>query len=352
MTKDKKLPERSLEAPPSEHSKLGQQIGITERIDTNIALLQSMTASDLLTIERFTVGRYSNTKVALIYAFGIAPDAQIGVIRAQIEDMHDYLFLPHIHGIEAKLRPRGTMIYSTSKPSERFDETITDIMQGKIVILADFSPFALIMPITFFEQFQSPDDYYSDYGKYSYRLIRMACFLLAMILPAIYVSLAANHPPWLPEKIFNAGELIRTFPEQLLILTLWRLAVDSGARIHTQLAVMLTVIVSFAISDNLIATKIVNADGIVVVAISIFFAFVSLSEPLKPLLTFGRYTTLIAAWLWGIPGILLTCAALFFYGCFLRPYGTTFMYPLVPFNWRGFKDTIYRASIKTLWRKR
>ena len=86
-------------------------------------------------------------------------------------------------------------VFSCVSLTERPDLVCTRLVQGRVCILIDGTPFALVVPSLFAESFQTMDDYsQKPYYTAFIRWIRYISFFLSVAFPGLYVALADHHP--------------------------------------------------------------------------------------------------------------------------------------------------------------
>ena len=125
--------------------------------------------------------------------------------------------------------------------TERPDRTVANLMEGRVAILSDGDPTALIVPVTLFAFYQSPDDYNNRWIVGSFvRMIRLVSFLIAFLLPAIYIATVAFHPDVLPlELVYTIKASLESttssYFEALLMELIFELLREAGIRLPAEL---------------------------------------------------------------------------------------------------------------------
>ena len=203
----KGYPGSGVQKTDSEKGLRGSKEAFSESVKMNTALIRKRIRNAKMKAEEKQVGRYSATTTALLYLDGV-------VYLPICEEMRKRLDAFEVDGIE----DGGMIEYLTRKKkegrfpvyqtTERPDRAAQAILEGRVVLLTDNSPEALIFPATLNSLFQTADDYYRNERIVTFlRLIRYVAAFLALALPGLYVAAATFHPQLLP------GNLIRSMAE-------------------------------------------------------------------------------------------------------------------------------------------
>lgn len=163
-----------------------------------MALLRRKIRSPDLRFESRTVGTYTQTKVVVAYIEGVASPAVLQEVLNRLDAIHTDSILEGGY-IEEFIQDKVFTPFPTIMNTERPDAAAGSLLEGQVVILVDGSPFVLICPVTFFKFFLSSEDYYQRYDISTFlRGIRLLAFLVAMLLPSLYIAVTTFHPEMLP----------------------------------------------------------------------------------------------------------------------------------------------------------
>lgn len=186
--------QRQLEEPSTESVIRGPRLGFIERIDVNMALLRHIIRTPQLKMENITLGTTSQTEVAIVYIDGLAAQNIVEEVRRRLNkiDMNSVLTSGYIEELISD-HPRSPfpLLQSTQRP----DAVSASLIEGKVAVLVNGSPFALILPVTFWFAFQTVEDYYINFLFASMlRMLRYLFAFLALALPSIFVAVTTYHP--------------------------------------------------------------------------------------------------------------------------------------------------------------
>ncbi|MDQ0202284.1 spore germination protein [Neobacillus ginsengisoli] len=360
-TKDKeeKIPERSLEAPGSERSLTGQQIGLTESLKTNTQVIKHMLKGSKLKICSYTIGTEAQTEMNLFYIENLVDKEILHQVKATISQFKvKYMLHPSV--LIEELQAKGTGLSPTVQITERFDIIGNDLLQGKMVIIADNTPIAIIAPIVFWGLFQTQDEYYSSYGRLSNRIMRLIGFLLTMYLPAFYIATQrfhmedikklpiGKHKTELINKFLYTGEILNGFWEMIFILFVLRIIYDTSLHIYKSLNLMITLLAVMIVGQYAVSTKIISSGGLIVGGFAQLCVYLVLVKGLLPMAATMRWVLIPIGWFFGYTGLIAAFLVFFIWGASLKPFGIHYFAPLIPFRPHEWKDTFWRGKLKQI----
>jgi spore germination protein KA len=228
----------------------------------------------------------------------------------------------------------------------------SNLMDGRIAILSDGSPTALVLPITFFAFYQTPDDYNSRWilGSF-FRLIRLLSFLIAVSFPAIYISIVSFHYEILPvELVFNIKGSLEYVPfppliEAMVMQTTLELLREASIRLPSPIAQTIGVVGGLVIGTAVVEANLVSNTMIVIIAITAIASFV---VPLSEMGTSVRllgFPLMLAASFIGLIGIVFILMIVLIHLCKLESFGSPYFSPFAPFRFKDLKDTFIRVPM-------
>ena len=149
---------RSVQEPSGEGNVRGSREGFTEPLRVNISLMRRLIRSGELMVETMTVGEHTKTEIALLYNTQLVPKQMLSTVKRRLESVK-LPFLFDTGYLAAFLQKSRFSFFQSVGYTERPDTACAKICEGKIIIMANGSPFAMIVPYFFNENFQSMDDY-------------------------------------------------------------------------------------------------------------------------------------------------------------------------------------------------
>ncbi|MBD2869998.1 spore germination protein [Paenibacillus arenilitoris] len=338
---------RSVEEPRSEQIIKGSHEGFNECLSTNIYLLRKRIKSPKFKLGYYTLGSVTNTKVAIIYMDDLADPKIVEECLKRISSIQlDYLY--SAGNIDEWLEEHPFSPFPQTIQSERPDRVVSYLMEGKIAIAVDGSPNVLVLPITFFSFYQSPDDYNSRWiiGSF-YRIIRLVSFILATCLPAFYIAIVSYHSEVLPIGILYSVKVSLTYVplppilEALLMQTILELLKEAAIRLPSPIAQTIGIVGGLVIGTAVVEAQLVSHTMIVVIGLT---AIASFATPLNEFGTSLRilgFPMMLAAALFGFFGISIMLMAIFIHLCKIETLGVPYFTPFGPFKGKENAKDMY-----------
>ncbi|MFE7061165.1 spore germination protein [Sutcliffiella sp. NPDC057660] len=344
------LTERNITEPGSETIIRGAHEGFVETLGTNIYLIRKRLQNPKLKIKYFSIGNDSHTKVAMIYLDHLANGKTVANLEKRLSDIDtDYILAPgHIEEYISD----NVSIFPTLLSTERPDRTVANLMDGRIAVIADNSPSALIAPVTFFSFFQSPDDYNSRWYFGSFiRFLRIMGFLITIALPATYIAIVSYHYEVLPTEIVvsikSSLEYVPYPPlvEALAMQITLEILREASIRLPNPIAQTIGVVGGLVIGTAVVEANLVSNTMIIVVAITAISSFVVPISEMGSSIRLLGFPFMILASLFGFIGMSFFLMFVLIHLCKLESFGTPFFAPFTTLRFSEMKDTIIRTPL-------
>lgn len=338
---------RAISEPTSESVVRGPREGLTESVKINLSLVRRRVKDPQLKFEFVTIGSKTNTKIAICYIEGIANEKIL-------EELKNRLSAIKIDGIlesgyiEELIKDNPYSPFKTVGSTERPDVIAGKILEGRIAILCDGTPFALTVPFIFIEYFQASEDYYNAYIYATFnRLIRILGFFISTSTPALYVSLVTFHHEMIPTPLFMSitaareGTPFPTVVEALLMLFVFEIIREAGIRMPSTIGQAVSIVGALVLGDAAVAAKVISAPIVIVTAITGIGAFL-LPKMLGPLVII-RILLLLFSSLLGLYGYIFGIIILFIHLMSIESFGVPYMTNANSFSKYEIQDAAVRA---------
>ena len=326
----------------------GPREGFNEAFVDNVTLLRRRIKNHNLKFEPLYVGEDTQTVVCISYIKNKAPKELIDEIREKIKNL-DYKFILDTNYIEAKLREDRTL-FDTVGYTEKADEVAAKLLEGRVAIIVDGTPFVLTVPFFFIETFQTPDDYYLNRYFTSFtRILRWIAFFIAMFLPGIYVALVTHHFSVLPSlfvfrlAVARAGVPFPIVAEVIIMMLLFQIIKEAGLRLPQPIGTSMSLVSGLILGEAAVGAGIASRITIVVVALSAVCYF--LIPKLYGAISIWSIGIVIVSAFFGIPGVILISVVLLSHLAHLRSCEYQYLFPLGTLNRYKFKDIIMRGRL-------
>ncbi|EFM08422.1 GerA spore germination protein [Paenibacillus curdlanolyticus YK9] len=348
---------RSVEEPQTEALIRGPRDGFTEDIRTNTALVRRRIRDPKLRLESYRIGRRAQKEVILAYIEGIVNPMLIQEVRRRVEtiDMDD----PEGSGfIEQWIMDNTLTPYPQILNTERPDKVAGAVMQGRVGILVDGTPFQLILPITLTSFIQSPEDYYQNWLLSSVlRVLRVFAVFIALFLPGIYIALLEFHHGLLPSKLaFSVAGSREGVPfpavvETFLMEGTLELLREAGIRLPKSIGQTIGVVGGLVIGEAAVTAGIVSPVMVVVVAVTAIASFAIPSYGFAISIRLLRFGIMLAGSIFGLYGIVLALILNCIHIVNLKSFGVPYTAPLAPLRLGDWSDFIIRMPIRAMQRR-
>ena len=342
---------RGIEEPSAELNVRGSREGFVEVIRTNMALIRRRIKSPTLVFEMSQLGSRSNTDICVCYFSDKVSPQLLKNVKKRLKSIKLNTILESGY-VQPYLEGKGGWFFSECTTCERPDVFAAKLYEGRVGILVDGTPFALVVPHLFIESFQALDDYtQKPFYAFFIRAVRLAAYFITLFLPGAYVAVASYNPEMLPSPlILNLAAAEQTAPfslmvECLFIHFMYEILREAGIRLPRPIGHAIGVVGGLVIGDITVSAGLVGAPMVLVVALSGLCSFVVPTMYEKIVIL--RFIYILAGGIFGLYGLLLAAGAVIIKMCSLSTYGVPYMSPISPFSPKSLRDMFVRSGWKT-----
>lgn len=343
--------DRGINSAESEVSIIGPKDSFNENFNTNLGLIRRRLRSPDLYLKTLFLGKNSNTKIGVCYMNNIASDTLINNVINKLNEINIDGIIDSGY-IREKLIKRDS-VFPVINITERPDTVSQALLEGKVAIIVDNSPYVIIIPTFFIDFLHTPDDYYQKPINTTFiRIIRLISFLIAIFLPAYYISITTHNTSSIPITLltnFTSQRLTVPFPafiEALIMIISFEILRESDARIPSKMGTSVSILGGLVIGESAVSAGIVSPIMIIVIAISAISGLIFTSNALTSAIRYYRILLLIIATFFGIYGIFIGLILLITKLCSITSFGFPYMAPLSPIIKSELNDTIIRKKKK------
>ncbi len=335
--------------PVNESAVRGPRDGFVEDIYDNLSMIRRRLPDPHLQADELTVGRRTQTKVAVVYLSDVANPDLVTEVKKRLSKINiDGVLEPGY--LEEFIKDNKRTTLPLSLTSERPDKIVGSILEGRVAIMMDNAPEVIIVPITLNDLYQAPDDYYFDYWSGSFiRIVRFFGNLLAIALPSLYIALIGSSPQLLPISLgltiagFRIGLPFPLYWEVLVAEAIVELLREAGLRLPRGTNQTLGATIGIVIGFALIETGYISVPTLIVVGISAIASFSSPQYPIGLTWRILKYIMILGASILGFYGFILSEVFIAAHLAGLTSFGTPFAVPWGPWQTTGALDSIIRA---------
>ncbi|GMK40387.1 spore germination protein KA [Paenibacillus sp. CCS19] len=348
---------RGIEEPTSQSVIRGPKDGFTESLMTNVSLIRRRIASPDLWSEQYRIGHVTKTKVAIFYLHGKASMQLIEEVRARLARI-DIDGILESGYIEEWIQDNPHSVFPTVFNSERPDVITAGLLEGRVAIVVDGTPFVLLVPALFTHFFQAAEDYYQRYDVSTLiRWLRYFGFGIALLGPSLYIAITTYHHDMLPPQLLislsaqREGIPFPAFIEALMMELTFELLREAGIRLPRAVGQSISIVGALVIGQAAVQAGIVSAAMVIVVSITAIASFTMPSYNFGISIRILRFLMMGLAACLGLFGIVAGVIMLIQHLCNLRSFGTPYMSPFSPVQPSKYKDTLIRAPWQLMRRQ-
>ncbi len=345
----KALPIRSIDEPEKEKSLRGAKDGFIEALLSNTGMIRRRIRDPRLTFELHTVGSVSKTDVCIGFINGITDENVLKKVREKIEGIRqDTLTVGDQSLVEAMGKSNWMSPFPKVRYTQRPDVVAAHLTEGKLVVLVDNSPTAVLIPTSIFDFLQDTDDYYFPIATGNYfRILRILNMIAVIFLTPVYLLMAEGDIPTHPRLDFffpDEGFAMPLFVQFILL----ELAIDglklASMNTPSSLGTSLSVVGALILGQFAVDSGWFIPQTILCMAVLALAGFTQPSIELGFAIKFMRILILIGASILGVWGalaaVVINCIVL---ASTKNIVGTCYLYPLIPFHWDTLRHLIFRT---------
>lgn len=354
---DKGYPSMGVQEPDSEKVIRGSKEGFTDSVKVNTALIRKRIRSTRVKVQQIQEGLRSHTAVDLVYMEDLAYPSVVEEVKRRISAYEiDGVLDSGI--IEQLAEKKWYSPFPQFQTTQRPDRAAMAVLEGRVVLLSDNSPVALILPTDVNSFLKTSDDYYNRFEVATFaRILRFMAAFFAMTLPGLYLAVTNFHTQILPTPLllsFWEARIGVPFPAALEVILMelsFELLREAGVRLPGAMGNTIGIVGGLIIGQAAVDANIVSPIVVIVVA---FTALCSFSIPNEEFAFSFRilkfYLIAMSAWL-GFFGFLFALLTVLIHLTRLKSFGIPYLMPFVGADLTDYedeRDSIWRAPLRRM----
>lgn len=337
---------RNVSQPDTEVVVRGSREGFTETLRTSTSQLRRKIKNPNLKFEKMRIGKQTQTDVVIAYIKGIANDKIVGEVKRRLSRIDTDAILESGY-LEEYIEDSPFSFMPTVGNSEKPDIVAAKMLEGRVAILTDGTPFVLTVPYLFIEAFQSSEDYYSrPFYASILRLLRFTAYFISVFSPALYVALTTYHQEMLPPAMLismaaaKEGTPFPAFVEAMIMGIIYEILKEAGIRLPRPVGQAVSIVGALVIGETAVSASLIGAPMVIVVSLTAISSYVvgSISDTVSIM----RLVYVIMAGFLGLFGIMIAAAGFLTHMVSLRSFGVPYLTPISPIVPGDLKDVFYR----------
>ena len=340
--------DRSVSFPEMEQDLYGAKDALLENYQKNIGLIKRRLKSSHLKTKEYKLGRFTQTATGVLYVDNITDMSLVKRIDALLNKI-DTDSVIDVGELKQFLTMDKGNVFPPTKLTERPDVIVKALLDGKVVIVMDTSPFAIILPAVLAD-FINPisDKYLYQRNANNLKILRMICFFLTIFTPAFYIAIITYNQETIPASLLtnfitqNEGIPFPATIETFFMIFICEMLRESDIRFPNNFSSSISILGALILGDAAVSANIVSPIMIIITALSsMIFSNVELSGAIR----IWRFIAMIISSFYGLYGVAL---AFIFFIVSLSSYssfGLPYTFPVVPFSLPYLKETLYESDI-------
>ncbi len=339
---------RAVEQPPTEQVIQGPREGFIESLDRNIGLIRYRVQTPDFQTDIIHVGKITKSKVAVCYIQGIANDELIKEVKQRLSEI-DIDAVLDVGYLEQLIEDHPYSPFPQVQNTERPDKAVANMVEGRVTILMDGSPFALIVPTVFSQFYQTAEDYSSRFLQASFvRLARVVALVFSLVFPSLYVAILSYNPELIPTQFAvavaggRAGVPFPSFVEVLIMEVSMEVLREATIRLPQQVGGALSIVGVLVIGQAAVSAGFASPITVVVIALTTIGSFATPAYNAAFALRMLRFPMIALAGMFGLYGVMIGLIIIANHVLSLKSFGVSYMSPASPGNFQGMKDLVFR----------
>ena len=324
----------------------GPKDSFTENNAKNIGLIRKRIKDPNLYFDEITVGRRTKTKINVIYISDIVDNKKVYEIKKKVKkiDIDGILDSGYLRSF---LEPTQKASFPVFQSTERPDLACSHLLDGKIIIMVENSPFVLVTPTVFIDYIHNPEDYYQKSSNVNItRILRTLGFFMTLLTPGLYIALTTYNQEIIPNELLISVAIQRdgvpfpTFFEVSLMIIAFEILRESDIRIPNAMGAAVSIVGALILGEAAVSAGIVSPIVIIIIALTsisgLLFSDIDFVNGLRT----WRMILIIFSSVGGLIGLVIGCIIFTTKLCSLETEGVPYLTPISPFYLSDQNDSI------------
>lgn len=300
---------RSISGPSSENVLKGPKEAFVETAAVNRSLIRKEIKDQNLMCEFINIGERAAKQVSVMYVKHIANPEMVEHVKERIAQIKSDIVLG-LSMLEQHIEERPYSLIPSALTTERPDRACAFLLEGHVILLMENSPYALIVPVTFWSFFHTAEDQYLrwPYGNFI-RIVRLLAFFVALLTPSLYIAVSTFHEEMLPTDLVLAIGATRervpfpAFVEVLIMEIAFELLREAGIRIPQMMGPTIGIVGALILGQAAVDANIISPILVIIVALTGLSSFAIPDVSFNFAVRILRFFILLSAAFMGFLGI-------------------------------------------------
>lgn len=343
--------DRSVSFPEMEQDLYGAKDALLENYQKNIGLIKRRLKSSHLKTKEYKLGRFTQTATGVLYVDNITDMSLVKRIDALLNKI-DTDSVIDVGELKQFLTMDKGNVFPPTKLTERPDVIVKALLDGKVVIVMDTSPFAIILPAVLAD-FINPisDKYLYQRNANNLKILRMICFFLTIFTPAFYIAIITYNQETIPASLLtnfitqNEGIPFPATIETFFMIFICEMLRESDIRFPNNFSSSISILGALILGDAAVSANIVSPIMIIITALTFISSMIFSNVELSGAIRIWRFITMIISSFYGLYGVALSFIFFIVSLSSYSSFGLPYTFPVVPFSLPYLKETLYESDI-------
>lgn len=341
---DDGYPNMGVNEADSEKVVRGSNEGFTDSVKQNAALIRKRIRSSQVKVKGKKLGVRSKTNVYLVYMEDLVYPGLLKEIERRLEGFEiDGVLDSGV--IEQLAEEKWYSPFPQFQTTERPDRAAMSILEGRVVLISDNSPVALLLPTDYNSFIKTSDDYYNRWEIASFeRILRYVATFFSMTLPGLYLAVTNFHTQILPTTLLLSFADARRgvpFPAVIEVLIMeisFELLREAGVRLPGAMGNTIGIVGGLIIGQAAVEANLVSPIVVIVISFTALCSFATPNEEFATAFRLLKFFFIgICAWL-GFFGLLVGLLAVLIHLSHLTSFGIPYLMPFVGADLNDYED--------------
>ena len=343
--------DRAVSFPEMEQDLYGAKDALLENYQKNIGLIKRRLKSSHLKTKEYKLGRFTQTATGVLYVDNITDMSLVKRIDALLNKI-DTDSVIDVGELKQFLTMDKGNVFPPTKLTERPDVIVKALLDGKLVIVMDTSPFAIILPAVLAD-FINPisDKYLYQRNANNLKILRMICFFLTIFTPAFYIAIITYNQETIPASLLtnfitqNEGIPFPATIETFFMIFICEMLRESDIRFPNNFSSSISILGALILGDAAVSANIVSPIMIIITALTFISSMIFSNVELSGAIRIWRFITMIISSFYGLYGVALSFIFFIVSLSSYSSFGLPYTFPVVPFSLPYLKETLYESDI-------
>lgn len=351
----KGFPKRGVDKPENEIAVQGPKEAFAESIRINTVLIRRRIRDTNLKCKQMKIGRRSKTDIAVMYLKGTVREDILAEVIKRLENVDIEAVLDSGY-IEQYIEDSKTSPFPLVQLTERPDKAAAEILEGRVAVVVDNSPFVMLVPVVLASFYQASEDYYQRWEIMSFvRIIRYLAGFFAFALPGLYIAVTLYQPSMIAGELAfklagaRATVPIPTIAEVIFMELAFEALREAGIRLPSSVGSTLGIVGGIIIGQAAVEAGLVSPMVVIIVALTGICSFAVPNIALASAYRLVKYIVIALSSALGLFGWFLGVILVITHLCSLKSFGIPYIYPFAAAKGvKELRDSIIRAPLNKM----